>query len=127
MTAALRRQVRERAGGQCEYCGLAQRASLLSFHVEHIIPRQHGGATELANLAFACPHCNLRKGPNLTGIDPDSGRVCRLFHPRNDQWSRHFRRSGARISGLTDTGRTTVWVLDLNARDQLQLRAAGSS
>ena len=122
MPEALRRMTRERAGERCEYCRLPQIVSVLSFHIEHIIPRQHGGETRAENLALSCPHCNLRKGPNLTGIDPDSGEVCRLFHPRRDSWDVHFRREGVRIAGLTDAGRTTAWVLDFNTEDQLRLR-----
>ena len=34
--------VKERAGDQYECCDLHQAYSLMSFHVEHIIPRQHG-------------------------------------------------------------------------------------
>ena len=124
MPATLRRLARDRAGDRCEYCHLAQSQSVLPFHVEHIIPRQHGGATSGDNLALACPHCNLHKGPNLTGIDPDSGKVCRLFHPRRDDWSEHFQRADARLTPLTAIGRTTVWVLDCNAEEQLRLRAA---
>ena len=126
MTAALRRMARERAGGRCEYCRLPQENSVLPFHIEHIVPCQHGGITSEGNLAFACPHCNLHKGPNLTGIDPDNGEVCRLFHPRRDVWSEHFRNDGARLAGRTAVGRTTAWVLDMNAEDQLRLRAAGA-
>lgn len=126
MTAALRRLACERAQGRCEYCGLPQERSVLSFHVEHIIPRQHGGMSTEDNVALACPHCNLRKGPNLTGIDPDSGKVCRLFHPRRDIWNEHFRRDGATITGSTDVGRPTGWVLDLNAVAQLRQRGVVS-
>lgn len=124
MTAALRQLARERAGGRCEYCRLPQESSVLPFHLEHIVPRQHGGVTTEENLALACPHCNLHKGPNLTGIDPDSGEICRLFHPRRDTWADHFRAEGTRIEGQTAIGRTTAWVLDLNAEDQLRLRSA---
>ena len=126
MSAALRRIVRERAGDRCEYCRLPQAGSVLSFHIEHIVPRQHGGATSEGNLALACPHCNLRKGPNLTGIDPESGEVCRLFHPRHDLWREHFRSEGARIAGITAMGRTTEGVLDFNDDEQLRLRSADS-
>lgn len=45
----------------------------LGFHVDHIIPRQHGGLTQLDNLALACLHCNRHKGPNLAGLDPLDG------------------------------------------------------
>jgi len=65
MDARLRQFVRQRANGGCEYCGLTQEQEPLLFHIEHIVPRQHGGADNDENLALACHHCNLRKGPNL--------------------------------------------------------------
>jgi hypothetical protein len=114
--------VRQRARHRCEYCLLPQHASALRFHIEHIIARQHGGATDDANLALACPECNFQKGTNLTGIDPDTGMVTRLFHPRQDQWENHFFRDGARIVGKTATGRTTVWLLEMNTGDRLRWR-----
>jgi 5-methylcytosine-specific restriction endonuclease McrA len=42
---------------------LPQELSELRFHIEHVIPRQHGGSDDADNLALACPDCNLRKGP----------------------------------------------------------------
>ncbi|MGA2175884.1 MAG: HNH endonuclease signature motif containing protein [Verrucomicrobiota bacterium] len=101
MDAALREFVRQRAGDRCEYCHLPQEFSELHFHVEHIIPRQHGGTEDSRNLALACPECNLAKGPNLTGIEPDRGKVVRLFDPRRDKWTQHFAYDGARIAGKT--------------------------
>jgi hypothetical protein len=41
--------------------------------------RQHGGPSQLDNLALACWHSNLKKDPNLTGIDPDTGQIARFF------------------------------------------------
>jgi hypothetical protein len=29
-----------------------------------------GGSDDPDNLALACHHCNLHKGPNLAGVDP---------------------------------------------------------
>ena len=55
-----------------------------TYHVEHIIARRHGGGDNSENLAFACYHCNLHKGPNLSGIDQESGALVRLFNPRED-------------------------------------------
>src|SRR5438132_9127096 len=66
-----------------------------------------------------CVFCNSHKGPNLTGIDPDSGAIVRLFNPRQDRWADHFTLRGAFIIGLTPTGRTTVYVLAMNARHRL--------
>ena len=122
--ATLRRMVRERAGGRCEYCRLPQEGSVLSFHIGHIVPRQHGGVTGGDHLALACPHCNLHKGPNLTGLDPDTGQVTELFHPRRQRWEEHFAWRGIYIVGRTATGRTTVRVLRINSEDQLGLRSA---
>ena len=65
MNAALIRHVYQRAGGICEHCHLPARFCPLTFHVDHITPRQHGGSTEPDNLALACLHCNRHKGPNL--------------------------------------------------------------
>ena len=124
MDRELREQVRQRAGGRCEYCRLRQEHEEESpFHVEHIIAQQHGGADDVENLALACCWCNAIKGPNLASIDPDSGALTRLFHPRRDRREEHFRREGACIAGLTDVGRTTAWLLQFNEADNLAQRA----
>lgn len=107
MDAATSQFVRERAGNRCEYCRLPQDFSALRFHIEHVIARQHGGAETPDNLALACPECNLRKGPNLTSIDPDTGNVTPLLHPRRERWQDHLTRVKDRIVGKTAVGRTT--------------------
>jgi hypothetical protein len=120
---ATRRLVRERAGHRCEYCGMPQaQQSFPFFHVDHIIPQQHDGTDEPDNLALSCYHCNLHKGSNLTGIDPETGAVGVLFHPRRDVWKTHFARRDALMIRLASTGRTTVRVLHMNAADRVQLR-----
>jgi hypothetical protein len=101
---------------------LLQEHSSLRFHIEHIVAQQHGGTDDPENLALACPERNYQKGTNLTGVDPDSGRVTRLFHPRRHRWQDHFARDRARIVGKTPEGRTTVWLLRLNTGDRLRWR-----
>ena len=90
--------------------------------IEHIVARQHGGSDDIENLALACHRCNLHKGPNLSGVDPMTGEVEVLFHPRRDRWADHFTFSGAYVQGLTACGRTTVAVLALNDARRLELR-----
>lgn len=125
MTAGERELVRQRATGRCEYCRLPDAALWLGdFHVEHIIARQHRGSDSLENLAWACLYCNLHKGPNLTSLDPDTGALTPLFHPRLNRWDEHFRHDGPRIVGLTAVGRTTVWLLEMNAGILVALRAS---
>jgi hypothetical protein len=106
MSTRLRLAVRKRAQDRCEYCRLPDLTPhLIRFHLEHIRARRHGGRTSLRNLAWACPRCNERKGTNLSGVDPDTNRVVRVFNPRRDVWKRHFAWDGLRIRGLTATGR----------------------
>ena len=124
MEAELRALVRQRAGNRCEYCSLRQEhLPVLRFHIDHIQPQKHGGTDDPVNLALACNSCNLHKGANLTGIDPESGRIEPLFHPRTDIWEAHFARRGAIIIGRTPKGRTTVRVLNMNDPENVQLRA----
>ena len=122
MDAALVELVRRRAAGRCEYCHLPQQFSELRFHVEHIIPRQHGGTDDAENLALACPDCNLVKGPNLTGVEPGTRQVVRLFHPRRDTWAEHFALDGALVVGRTPVGRVTVSLLRLNDGQRQRVR-----
>lgn len=123
MDEATRHIVRDRAGWRCEYCRIRQEHEPgHTFHIEHIVARQHRGSSDPENLALACQLCNLLKGPNLTGIDPDSGIVTRLFDPRRDIWTEHFRLYGPHICGRTATGRTTVWLLEMNCDERVALR-----
>src|SRR4051812_18196457 len=115
MDESLVRQVHERAGDTCEYCRVPQSAYLsVVFPIDHIIARQHGGRTALNNLANSCLHCNSHKGPNIAGIDPATGKLTGLFHPRRHRWGKHFRWDGACLVGLTAVGRTTIVVLAMN-------------
>lgn len=83
MDAALRRWVAERAEYRCEYCQLHRdHQPAVPLQIEHITARQHGGGDSPENLALSCLRCNLHKGTNLTGIDPETREITRLFHPR---------------------------------------------
>ena len=125
MNRAVRALVRTRAADRCEYCQLHQDDSpLASLHIEHIRPRKHGGSDEDPNLCLACIDCNLRKGSNLTGIDPETDAVTSLFHPRQQLWDEHFIREGFEVAGKTDIGRTTVRVLCMNSEERIELRIA---
>jgi hypothetical protein len=123
MDTATRAAVRRRAGNRCEYCQLLQEHSELPHHIEHIVPRQHGGSDDTGNLALACQRCNLNKGPNLAGMDSVSGKIAELFHPRRDRWEEHFFLEGVRIEGRTPVGRATVSVLGMNEDRRLKLRS----
>ena len=124
MDESLVAAVRQRAAGQCEYCQLSDRTHPGPFEIEHVIPTQHGGATVLSNLAYACLHCNRHKGPNLAGLDRTgvANQLISLFHPRRHKWSRHFRWDGPVLVGRTPIGRVTIYVLAMNASLRIALR-----
>ena len=124
MDETLRELVRLRSGNRCEYCRVRQEhVPLTKLQVEHIVARQHAGEDDLTNLALACDRCNLHKGPNLTSIDPVTGEVTSLFHPRRDDWNEHFQWAGVEIIGLTPKGRATARLLQMNDPRRLRLRA----
>ena len=115
--------VEDRANRQCEFCEIHQENEpFFRFHVDHVIARQHGGETVSGNLALACHFCNRHKGPNLASIDPSSGDLVSLFHPRSDVWAEHFERLGDRIEGRTAVGRATATLLRMNAPNRRALR-----
>ncbi len=122
MDAALQRLVQDRADGRCEYCRLPQIGSRAPFEIDHVIPRKHHGRTDSSNLALSCVYYNAFKGPNLTGLDPATGKFTRLNNPRRHKWRHHFRFQGSILIGLTAIGRTTVDVLQMNHREIAALR-----
>jgi len=124
MDAATRGFVRLRANHRCEYCQFRQQDSETPHHIEHIIARKHGGADHDSNLALACNRCNLHKASNLSGIDPLTGELVRLYHPRQDSWHEHFAWEAEKIIGISAIGRATVRVLALNHSRRLELRVS---
>jgi hypothetical protein len=124
MDAALERLVRHRAENRCEYCQLPQVAYRFHFPIDHIIAQQHAGKTLASNLCLACPRCNASKGPNIAGVDPVTGKIIRLFHPRRHKWPAHFAWDGVLLKGKTPIGRTTIAVLAINDPGAVAVREA---
>ncbi len=101
---------------------MPQHLDYLPFQIDHIIARKHGGPSSEDNLAFACFYCNTHKGPNVAAIDPMSGEVVRLFHPRKDLWVEHFFWEGAVLRAHTPIGRATIGVLRINDPEYVAVR-----
>lgn len=119
---ALRRLVFDRSKGCCEYCLTPEFASFAAHEVDHIIAEKHGGLTQEDNLALSCSLCNKHKGSDLASIDPQTGEITPLYHPRRDRWPDHFCLTGAEFTPLTPVGRVTVRLLQLNRDDRVQER-----
>ena len=119
---ALRRQVYERAKGCCEYCLIPDLAAFAPHEIDHVIAEKHGGLTKAENLALSCTLCNKHKGSDLTSIDPVTGDIVPLYHPRQDLWQEHFQIRGAEVVPQTAKGRVTVRLLQFNRGDRLAER-----
>ncbi len=118
----LRREVYQRAKGCCEYCLIPDVATFAPHEIDHIISEKHGGQTEMENLALSCTLCNKHKGSDLASIDPETGDIVPLYHPRHNLWNEHFCLSEAEFVPLTSIGRVTVKLLQLNRSDRVKER-----
>lgn len=120
----LQELVKERAQGCCEYCICPESHATQNHSNEHIIPESQGGTTTADNLALACQGCNNKKYNKTHAIDPVSGALVRLFHPRQDDWHEHFawQPDCLMLIGLTPIGRATIASLDLNRPGVINLR-----
>ncbi|MDX2239996.1 MAG: HNH endonuclease signature motif containing protein [Leptolyngbyaceae cyanobacterium bins.302] len=124
VSAELRRLVAARAQGYCEYCYSPEDFATESFTIEHIKPRVAGGETVLDNLAWSCVGCNSYKQARMQAIDPETGQLEPLFHPRISAWSEHFAWSddSTLILGKTACGRATIQALRMNRSGIVNLR-----
>ena len=122
ISSTLRREVRERANGCCEYCLLPEEQAFFPHEPDHIIATKHGGQSTIDNLALACFDCNRFKGSDIASIDPASGELTPLFSPRTQEWGEHFSLEAGRINPRTANGRVTELVLKLNLPSRVEVR-----
>ncbi len=122
ISSALRREVRERANGCCEYCLLPEEQAFFPHEPDHVIATKHGGQSTLDNLALACFDCNRFKGSDIASLDPASGELTPLFNPRLQEWSEHFSLEAGRINPRTANGRVTELVLKVNLSSRVEVR-----
>lgn len=121
---AVRRLVATRAGHRREYYLLHQRDSYTPHQVDHIVSQKHAGTSDLQNLAWSWIRCNAWKGSDVSSVDPNTGQIVPLFHPRRDRWSDHFEIRGHVIEPLTAIGYMTVTLLRLNSAQRFAERRA---
>lgn len=107
-------EVRLRARDVCEYCKIPNSWTLLNFEVDPVIAVSPQGDNSLDKLAWACAHCNLKKGTNFAAIDPHTAKKVALFDPRSDNWLRHFTMSHGVIKARSAKARATLSLLEMN-------------
>ena len=96
ISAALRREVVERAHNCREYCRITGSDRPISFAIDHVIAEKHGGATVTENRCLSCYWCNSYKGSDISSVDWSSGgQIVPLFNPRQQNWDEHFQLDGA--------------------------------
>ena len=121
--AQLRRLVRVRARGCCEYCLLHEDDCFVPHEPDHVIAVKHGGQTDEQNLAWTCFVCNRAKGSDIASIDDKTGEIVRLYSPRKDLWAENFELSqDGLFQALTSVARATVNLLRINRPEQVELR-----
>lgn len=108
----------------CAYCKTAEVLTVVTFDIEHIIPRIQGGSSEFENLCLACPICNRYKSIRVAGIT-DEGIESSLFPPQRDRWPDYFAWSvnATFIAGLTDIGKATINLLRMNWAQLVETRS----
>lgn len=116
LPADLRKQLEDVDDHRCAYCQTTQANSGQPMVVDHILPETQGGDTAFHNLCFACRRCNEYKGAQTAAIDPLTGEMTPIFHPRHDRWQEHFAwdESTILLVGLTQNGRATIIALNIN-------------
>jgi hypothetical protein len=118
ISAELRRLVAARADYLCEYCLIHEEDRGFGCQIDHILSEKHGGLTHENNLAYACPPCNRAKGSDIASIAEKTGSLTRLYNPRVDIWSQHFRLDVERIVPLSEIGEVTVKILRVNDEER---------
>lgn len=116
--------VAERAEHACEYCRAPEAVFNFLFEVDHVVPTSKGGTTDLENLALSCRACNAYKASFEVGSSR-SEKVTRLFNPRLDVWSEHFRINfqTMEVEGLSEVALGSIRRLRLNSSAQMKARS----
>lgn len=116
ISKALRARIGEQARHRCGYCLTQEQVVGTPMEVEHTLPEALGGLTIEHNLWLACSLCNNHKHDRIAALDPQTGELVALFHPRTQLWREHFTWTddGEHVVGLTASGRATVLALQLN-------------
>jgi hypothetical protein len=116
---ALWQQVRQRADGACEYCGVTEIDSAGPLTVDHFQPQARGGTDDLSNLLYCCWRCNLYKVDYWPAQPSDPV----LWNPRSEPIAAHcLLLADATLHPLTPTGRFTIGRLRLNRLPLVEYR-----
>lgn len=108
----------------CAYCTITEvEAHGLRFTIDHYEPQSARPdlETDYDNLMWSCDHCNELKGDIYP---PETARQQgdRFIRPDQDVEADHLELEGLLLRGLTQTGRFSLVMLDLNRASLRQVR-----
>jgi hypothetical protein len=120
ISAELLLVVRQRAGYQCEYCGVTEVESGGNLTIDHYRPVSADGSDDIENLVYACFRCNIYKSDYRPLAPADTP----IWNPRGGTpLTQHvFCLEDGHLLALTDTGHTTIELLRLNRRPLVDSR-----
>ena len=75
-----RRNIYERDGNRCQYCG--KKFDTKELNLDHVVPLARGGKTTWENVVCSCMACNTRKGGRLLS-KAGMKLICK---PRKPRW-----------------------------------------
>ncbi len=75
-----RKNIFERDGNRCQYCG--KKFDTKELNLDHVFPKSRGGLTAWENIVCSCFSCNARKGRKT--LDESHMRLIRK--PRKPRW-----------------------------------------
>ena len=64
---------------------MSDQLTLAAHEIDHVVAVKHGGQSLKENLSGSCSLCNRYKGSDIASIDPQTGQLTPLFHPRADR------------------------------------------
>jgi hypothetical protein len=126
--AAIREQVRQRAGFCCEFCGVTETDTGGPLTVDHFQPKTKGGTDDLDNLIYCCFRCNQYKHDYW----PSAAHEPQLWNPRRERASQHFiELDNGYVHAVTAAGDFTIRQLRLNrsgpgSSESFEVRASNS-
>ncbi len=120
----VRRLVRDRSNGLCEYCLIHEADTFYGCHIDHVISEKHGGPTVADNLAYACAFCNRAKGSDIGSIASSTNELTPFFNPRKDGWLAHFKLDRVTITPLTPIAEATEAIFGFNKPERIEERQA---
>jgi hypothetical protein len=90
-TIVKRKEIFERDGYRCVYCGVQLPAEELT--LDHVQPRVRGGDRSEGNLVTACGGCNTLKGHQRLSFFLHANPLAResFFRQATHVWPRHLR------------------------------------